>query len=417
MNNSKLAIKKGANYAEILKTKISSTTIDINNKTVKELSQGELNLYSVRLLCKGSWGIAYSYKPEFPKLIAKAIKNARTLKQSIKIKNFEPVRQLIAAEYVDDPREIDIADKKAMLLSLDRRRNYKKISSLNLIYNDKLIEHTFENSEGSSITINDSRIGLLSVAYAKQGNRTEQFFEMLRKRAGYEHMAEAQKTVNESMNKAEMMLKAKHAKGGISKAIVDQYLGGVFAHEAVGHACEADLVQNGGSIFAGKIGKKIGNDNITIYDDGNIKEWGYAPVDSEGIKASHTILINKGILENYLHSRETAATYHKSPTGNGRSQDSSMRVIPRMTNTAINKGDSSFEEMLQSIKKGYYLKGSKGGQVDTAGGDFLFNAKEGYLIENGKIKHMIKDVSLLGSILETLNNIHLIAKDTKYDTG
>ena len=123
------------------------------------------------------------------------------------------------------------------------------------------------------------------------------------------------------------------------------------------------------------------------------------------------------MLQGYLHNRETAAIFKAEPTGNGRSQDPSRRVIPRMTNTAIAEGDSSFEEMLSEVKKGYYLKGSAGGQVDTAGGDFLFNAREGYLIEDHKIKHMIKGVSLLGSILDTLHNIKLIARDTDFDTG
>ncbi len=304
-----------------------------------------------------------------------------------------------------------------MLLSLDQRTNHKKITSLNIVYNDRFTEYAFENSEGSSVTRSDARTGLFSIAYAKQGSRTEQFLEILRKQAGYEHMLEAQKTVDESMRKAEMMLKAKYAVGGTSRVIIDQYIAGVFAHEALGHACEADLVLNGSSILAGKIGKTIGNENTTVYDDGNLKEWGYTPVDSEGAKAHHTVLLNKGLLESYMHNRETAATLKAKLTGNGRSQDPSARVIPRMTNTVIGEGDSSFEEMLQSTKKGYYLKGSKGGQVDTAGGDFLFNAKEGYIIENGKIKHMIKDVSLLGIILQTLNNIKLTARDTKYDTG
>lgn len=417
MNYSKYAIKKGSSYSEILKTKVASTMIETNNKLVKEFSSGERSVYAVRLLYKGAWGIAYSYKPGYTKLITKAIKNAKTIKQKIKIKNFDPVRQFVDVEYVEDPRDVSLEEKKSMLLSLDKRTKYKKINTLNLTYSDRIIETNFENSEGSSVTRKNAVIGLFSTAYAKQGSRIEQFMTILRNRAGYELMTEAPKTVQKSMKKAEMMLKAKHAKGGIFPTIIDPYIAGVFAHEAVGHACEADAILSDSSLFVNKLGKRIGNVNTTIFDDGNINKWGYMPVDSEGIKASHTVLINKGILENYLHNRETAELFKTKPTGNGRSQDPTMRVIPRMTNTVISEGDSSFEEMIQDIKLGYYLKGSKGGQVDPAGGDFLFNAKEGYLIEKGKIKHMIKDVSLLGSILETLHNIKLVAQDTKYDTG
>lgn len=415
MNYSKLATKKGASYAEILKTKITSTMIETNNRLIKEFSTGERTMHAVRLLYKGAWGTAYSHGPEYAKLITKAIKNAKTIKHKTRIKSLKPARRFIDAEYADDPRDVEIGNKKAMLLSLDRKT--EKIKTLNLNYADKFAENQFENSEGSSITQRNATIGLFSTAYAKQGSRTERYTSILRKRAGYELMAEAPKTVQESMQKAEQMLKAKHPKGGTSPTIIDQYIAGVFAHEAVGHACEADIILNESSILAGKTGKRIGNENVTIFDDGDINEWGYTPVDSEGAKATHTVLINKGVLQDLMHNRETAAKFRTAPTGNGRSQDPSMKVIPRMTNTVITEGDSSFDEMLAEMKNGYYLKGSAGGQVNTASGDFLFNAQEGYLIEKGKIKHMIKDVSLLGSILDTLHNIRLLAQDTKYDTG
>ncbi len=417
MNYLKLAMQKGASYAETLSTRITSTLIESNNKQIKELSSGETGIYAVRALYKGAWGLAYSSKPDFKGMVTSAIRNAKSIRQDIRIKYAEPTKMLIDAKYADNPLDIDIEDKKAMLLSLDDRRRYKKISSLTLNYADRTAENRLENTEGSSTTTSSVRTALFSTAYAKQGSKMEQFTSILRKRAGYELMEKAQQTAQESMKKAEMMLSAKYAEGGTFPTIIDQHLAGVFAHEAIGHACEADLVLTGSSILAGKIGHKVGNETVTIFDDGGADAWGYTPVDSEGIKSHHTVLINKGMLQAYMHNRETAAISKAEPTGNGRSQDPSRRVIPRMTNTAIAEGDSSFEEMLSEVKKGYYLKGSSGGQVDTAGGDFLFNAREGYLIENHKIKHMIKGVSLLGSILETLHNIRLAARDTDYDTG
>lgn len=417
MDYAKLAIKKNASYAEILKTKFSTTSIETNNKQVKQFSTGERNIYAVRLLYKGSWGLAYSSKPGYPDLVMAAIKNAKSLRQKIKIKDANPVRSLIDTEYTVDPAEIGIEEKKTLLTSLDVRRGHPKIKSLRINYADNTVESQFENSEGSSITRKEVTIGLFSTAYAKEGKRIEHYMDLLRKRSGYELMSDAEKTVQQSMDKAEKMLKARYAKGGVSTAILDQYLAGVFAHEAVGHACEADHILTNNSVLIGKLNQKIGNDNVTIFDDGNMNEWGYTPVDSEGAKANHTVLIKKGVLNSYLHNRETAHLLKSGLTGNGRSQQPGMRVIPRMTNTVIAEGDSSFEEMLQDMKKGYYLKGSSGGQVDPAGGDFLFNAKEGYYVEKGKIKHMIKDVSLLGSIIETLYNIQLAAKDTKCDTG
>ncbi|MBI4447644.1 TldD/PmbA family protein [Candidatus Woesearchaeota archaeon] len=414
----KLALANGASYAELMSTEACRNNLEVNDKEVKEISSGDLKTFSARVLYKGAWGLAYSCTENYAELVAHAIRNAKSMSQNIKIDALPVFSKKFKTAYKINPADISLEEKKESLLKLNNlSKGFKKIASLKLIYSDGSTIRKFENTEGSSLEWSDVYTAFMAWAFAKDSNSREDFLKIKRIRGGYELMKDAASATEEVMEKAEKLLKAEYAKGGHFPIIVDQKLAGVFAHEAVGHACEADLVLSDSSILHGKIGQKIGKDNITIIDDGTTKNWGWTPFDSEGVKAQKTVLVRKGILEGFLHTRESATIFKTEPTGNGRAETLANKVIPRMTNTVIEEGDSTFEEMLAEIKKGYYLKGSAGGQVDPTSGEFLFNAQEGYLIENGELKKYAKGVSLTGNILQTLHNIFLVAKDTDYGTG
>jgi TldD protein len=412
----RIAKKEGAEYSELRTLEATRTNIEVTQKEVKDLSSGDVKMFSARVLAKGGWGIAYSYKEDYESLIKAAIKNATRVDERIAIESLKPNVEKIKTAFKTNPADIALEDKRALALKMGRK-GFDNIVNTRIIYSDSRSNYHFVNSEGSDITWDDCTVGFLAWAFAKNGDDMQNFLKIERVRGGYEVTDKAEETLNEAVKKAQALLKAKYAKGGIFPVIADQKLAGVFAHEAVGHACEADLVLSHSSILVDKVGQKIGNDIINICDDGKREMWGWTPFDSEGVKASKTCLIEKGVLTGYLHSRDTAPKFNAEPTGNGRSQGLSFKVIPRMTNTIIEAGDSSFEEIISGVKKGYYLKGCAGGQVDPAGGEFLFNAQEGYYVENGEIKHMVKGCSLIGSILETLHNINLIAKDVEFGTG
>ena len=174
----------------------------------------------------------------------------------------------------------------------------------------------------------------------------------------------------------------------------------------------------GGSVLREQMDKKIGSSSLNLVDDGT-KEglYGWVPVDDEGVLGQRTVLIQNGVLKNFLHSRETAARMNALPTGNGRGEALGCPVIPRMRCTYIENGDSSFEEMLKEMKNGYYLKGTAGGEVNPASGEFLFNAQYGFSVEKGELKEMVKGVSLNGLMLKTLPEIELIAKDIFFSQG
>jgi len=415
-NALKLAEKLGARYAETISLDATRTHIELTDKKTKELSHGSGKIFAVRVLTKG-WGVAYSNKEEFAELVKTAIKNANEVDINSLAAHTKPVRKRIVTKCRINPANVSLEEKQKQLLELAREK-IKYITNLKLNYTENISNYTFANTEGTMFEWADTIMSISAIAYAKEGNRREEFLEIERGKCGYEIMEKAEGVVKEATKKAIAMLKAKNAKGGIFPVVVDHKLGGVFAHEAVGHACEADMILTNSSILKDKMGQKIGSDIVSITDNGLIEGWGWVPIDNEGCEGRRTELISKGVMVGLLHSRETAALLDAEPTGNGRSEGPDSRPIPRMTTTYIENGDSSFEEIIAQIKKGYYLKGSKGGQVDPAGGDFLFNAQEGYLIENGELKHMVKGVSLIGNILKTLHDIILVADDLKcIDTG
>jgi len=413
----KYAEKKGVNYIEIKNSENKGNIIEAQNGEIKELSSNESKLYAVRLQYKNSIGIAYSNVDNYKELVDKAIKAARALNKNVKL-NFESNNEKIKTKAKIKLEDVGLEEKKRKILDLEKLKNrHKGISTLNLVYSDNIKNINYTNSEGADLNWEDNSVGLRSWAYSKKGNRNENYLKAERKHSGYEFMESSEEFVKESLDIATKLLSAKSAKGGSFPVIVDQKLGGVFAHEAIGHGCEADIVLAGGSVLKDKLNTKIGNDCINIIDDGSLQTNGWTPFDDDFVLGKKTFLVKNGILSGYLHNLETASLMKMEPTGNGRSQSLMHSVIPRMTTTYIGAGDSNFNEMLKGIKEGYYLKESFGGQVDTIKGEFLFNSMYGYYIKNGEVSNMIKGTAMIGNILQTLHEISLIGKDLEFSGG
>jgi TldD protein len=196
--------------------------------------------------------------------------------------------------------------------------------------------------------------------------------------------------------------------------VADQDLTGVLVHEALGHACEADAILGGDSILEGSMGKKIASELVTIYDDPTIRgAFGSYPFDDEGVRTRRKVLVEDGVLREFLHSRTTAQRLGMAPNGSARAESYSARPLVRMSNTFMAGGDRKLEELLEGIKLGVYAKGSRGGQVDTAKGTFQFNAQEAFLIEKGRITAPLRDLSLSGETLRMLADVVALADDSR----
>ena len=192
----------------------------------------------------------------------------------------------------------------------------------------------------------------------------------------------------------------------------------VLFHEAVGHGLEGDFNRKGTSVFSGKLGEKVASPLCTVVDDGTIPgRRGSLTVDDEGTPSQKTVLIEEGVLKNYMHDTMNARLMKMKSTGNGRRESYASLPMPRMTNTYLMPGKSTPEEIIASVEKGIYAADFSGGQVDITSGKFVFTASEAYLIEKGKLTQPIKGATLIGSGHLVLKKISMVGNDLKLDSG
>ncbi len=220
--------------------------------------------------------------------------------------------------------------------------------------------------------------------------------------------------------RAKEQLRAHPCPAGRMRALVENHLVGVLAHESFGHLSEADFIVTGGSPLTGKIGEKLGTEHTTIVDTGtpDVKAYGglWVPYDDQGTPADRTVVLDHGTLEHYLHNRGTAKHLGQRPTGNARAVTFAFPPIPRMTNTFFVPGDLTEEEALELLGTGVYAVQTQGGQVE-GDGSFLFKAIRGYWVENGEVKYPVREVSLSGNILELLGRVEGATKELKLFSG
>lgn len=219
-------------------------------------------------------------------------------------------------------------------------------------------------------------------------------------------------------SRALMMLKARKIKGGRMPVVISSEAGGTMIHEAIGHGLEADLVQEGVSVYSGKLGQKIASEVITVIDDPTVPNMrGSYIFDDEGTPSQKTVLVDKGILVNFLYDRYTAMKEGKKSTGNGRRQSYEHYPIPRMSNTFIAPGQHCPEQIIRSVDKGLFVKKMGGGQVNTVTGEFVFEVQEGYLIEKGSIGEPVRGALIVGTGQEILNSIDMVGSDLGFSIG
>lgn len=411
-----------ADYFDIRVTDVTSTNIELKNNDVSKAVGGRENGACVRVLYNGAWGFAATPVVS-DKAIADAADRAARIARAIGEKDGEkagmaPVQKADEESVVPMKKSITDAtmDMKLAYLTetFDSIKDYDFITSSTASYRDWISVMNFYSSEGTHVrTVTPRLIWTLEIVGKKDDN-----IQSVRRRVGatkglelFDGDAHIKET-RDAIASLVALLNGKKAPSGTLPVIVDPLLTGIFAHEAVGHAAEADLIMMGDSCFEGMLNKKIGSDIVTIKDDATIPgEFGSYVYDDEGVRTRPKPLIEDGYLKDYILSRETASRYGLEPNGGARAESYHGRPLVRMSNTYVDRGDASFKEMMEDMKLGVYVKGSRGGQVNTSQGFFQFNAQESYLIENGQITKPLRDVSLSGRTLEILKLIDMVGSD------
>jgi TldD protein len=224
--------------------------------------------------------------------------------------------------------------------------------------------------------------------------------------------------VDEALRQALVNLDSRPAPAGEMEVVLGSGWPGILLHEAIGHGLEGDFNRKKTSAFSGLLGQRIAVEGVTVVDDGTMPDRrGSLTVDDEGTPTNRTVLIEDGVLVNFLQDRLNARLMKMQPTGNGRRQSHAHAPMPRMTNTVMLGGKHTADEMIQSVKRGLYAVNFGGGQVDITSGKFVFSASEAYLIEDGKVTAPVKGATLIGNGPDALTKVTMVGDDMALDPG
>jgi TldD protein len=412
------ALKRSkADYTEVRLEEKETTRVIFRGK---ELETANANIDKggiVRCLIKDKgWGVTtFNNLDDLLNKVDQAYQCARvgSVPEPIELAQVDPVEQVTTMEMKRDFRDISLAEKKALAERYNQviRGHSEKIIDSFSVYADSFSRITLANSEGTYIEQDKPSVVIGTYATARDGDNVQQAHETLASTQGYEYVLEQDELARKAARHAVELLDAKPVKAGQYPVVVDQMLAGVFIHEAFGHLSEADFVyENPKAREMMTMGRRFGKGILNVFDDGSIPDLrGTTLYDDEGTPARRNWLIRDGELVGRLHSRQTAAKMGESASGNARAINYRFPPIVRMTNTAIDNGTTSFEEMIKDIKLGIYACDAYGGE--TALENFSFSSGYAYMIRDGKVAEMVKDVILAGNLFTTLENIDAIGND------
>jgi TldD protein len=323
---------------------------------------------------------------------------------------------------IERPPESVPAERKAELLrELDKRARGAggEVAQVLASYAEARRKVTVANSEGLFTGDDRTRTRIAVQVVARRGDLVETGAETLGGHRGFELLEDDPGAIaSQAAEKALTLLDAGPAPAGSMPVVVGGGFGGVLFHEMTGHGLEADHVQKGASVYAGKLEELVAEPLLSAYDDGRLPgEWGTDAIDDEGTPTQKTLVLEEGRLVSYLYDRLRADRDGVASTGNGRRESFRHLPIPRMTNTYIAPGDADPEAMIGEIESGFYAASFGGGQVDPATGDFVFGVSEGYLIEGGRVTRPCRGATLIGNCLQALAAIDAVGSDFEMKTG
>jgi len=409
-----------ADYIEIRFEEGQSTRLIYRGPRLEEIGRTSSIGGNVRALVKGGWGfVSFNNLDRLQEKVELAVAQARIVgKGNSEFSPVEPVVDIVTAEIKKDPASIPLSFKKQLFDGYnDIILSTPKIQTSNISYSDGRKKTTFASSEGAYIEQNRVDVSLRLASIAAQDGTVRQVGLSLGSNGDFAAVEGLQNQVKDLAQRAVNLLSAPQAVGGEYTVVLDPVLAGVFVHEAFGHLSESDHVYENQKLRDIMVlGRKFGGKQLNIVDGAAVPGLrGSYKYDNEGVPASKTYLIREGILEGRLHSRETAAKMGEKVTGNARAINYSFPPIVRMTNTFIEPGTISFQDMISDIKEGIYAKDWYGGTTSLE--MFTFSAAEAYMIRNGKVAELLQPVVLTGNVFTTLNNIDAIGNDLDMNQG
>lgn len=417
-------LSNGGEYADIYLEYRKQTFIVVDDKKIENIVTGAVAGAGIRLIYNGKTVYAFSndLSEEALTRAAEEISKAAAGKSTDIIMNLEIKRPKVDFLIKLFPPDIPLERKISLVRRADNtaRDHDSRIKQVIAKYVDTIQKVEIAASDG--FISEDERVYSSAIiqATASQEDIIQTGYEAIGGNTGFELFLEndIEELSLAAAERAIMMLTARRAPGGRMPVIIASNAGGTMIHEAIGHGLEADLAQQGLSVFSGKLGRRVASDLITVIDDATLEQKrGSFRFDDEGVSSQRTVLVENGILKKYMYDRLTAMKDGEEPTGNGRRESYRHRPIPRMSNTFIAKGETPPEEILRSLEKGLFIEKIGGGQVNTISGDFVFEVQEGYLIEKGKKGEPVRGATLTGNSTQILESIDMVGNDLGFAIG
>ena len=420
-----IALSKGGDFSELFFEYSVNNSVTMSADIIKSSSESIDLGVGVRVLNGSQTGFGYTNELTFESikqtaLTAAAIANGAS---KIKIANLNKVQPKVQ---VYDMKNL-LADKdletKIELIKegYEAAKKYDpRIKKVTASLTDNVSYVTIANSEGLLISDKRPQARLVVVSTAEDGKVRNTGHGNAGGTIGldfYKNKFTPTEIGKKSAREAIELLSAKDAPAGEYPVVLGKNQSGVMIHEAVGHPLEADGIWKKTSVMAGRLGEMVASPLVTIYDDSSIPEYrGSSNFDDEGVVAQSAMLIEKGKLVGFLNDKLAAKMLKMPENGHGRRENYSFPPIPRMNNTVLAKGDSTPEEIIRSVKKGFYAETYQGGMVENTG-KFTFSVNLGYMIEDGQITRPIKNATLIGSNVAILKDIDMVANDTGFFLG
>jgi TldD protein len=416
-------LSNGGEMAELFVEDSASASMVCEDDKIEQVISGRDLGAGLRLIYDKRTAYAYTNNIDEKSLIALA-KSVR----SAAIGNAEAVLDMTAKKPKIDfsilkPLDEIAAGKKIekVKASNETARGFdKRIRQVKVMYQDGVRKVMIANSKGEQAEDNRTGIVFFVHVVASDGAIIQTGYESAGGFIGFELFDNEtpEKIAKTAASRAIMMLEAEKAPAGEMAVILSSDAGGTMIHEAIGHGLEGDFIQQGLSVYSKRLGERIASPLITVVDDGTLpNKRGSFRFDDEGTHSQRTVLVEDGVLKQFMYDRLSAMKDGRTSTGNGRRMSYKYRPIPRMTNTFIATGKMNPAEIVESVKKGLFVKKMGGGEVNIVNGDFVFEVSEGYLIEDGAIKQPVRGATLTGNGPEVLKEIDMIGNDLGFSIG
>ena len=410
----------GARYVEIRLEQSEGARLTYSGQELEEIGRSSGIGGNVRALAGGGWGFAcFNDLSELKEKVAVAVGHARHVGgEPVQLAEMEPHVDTVEPVLVEDPQGVPLPEKKRILDEyISIMLGVPGVQTCSIGYGDGRRKVVFANSEGAYIEQERIDVNLRLAAMARDGGDVQQSGVSLGSSGDFSFVRSLQQDAQEVARKAVEMMKASKVKGGEYTVILDPVLAGVFIHEAFGHLSEADHVyENDHLREIMRMGRKFGGTHLNVVDGAAVPGLrGSYKYDDEGAPATRTDLIREGVLVGRLHSRETAAKMGETPSGNARAINYRFPPIVRMTNTFIEPGDATFEDLIAGVKEGVYARNWYGGMTSME--MFTFSAGEAYMVRDGKVAELLRPVMLTGNLFQTLENLDAVANDLDMNQG